>query len=205
MSAIALASTNNLTKEQWLEFRKKGIGGSDASAIAGMNRWKSPIQIWMEKTGQIEPEEPGEAAYWGTVLEDVVAKEFSKRSGLKVQRRNAILQHPKHEFMLANIDRMITDPERGKGILECKTAGEYKKSEWEEGLIPEEYALQVHHYLMVTGLQFARIAVLIGGNKFEIRDKYGEEQFMQWRRGYAYRPPELIEGDPRSSKGDPKY
>jgi putative phage-type endonuclease len=180
MSAVALASTNNLTREEWLTWRRKGIGGSDASGIAGLNRWRSPIEIWMEKTGQLEPQELGEAAYWGTVLEDVVAKEFSKRSGLKVQRRNAILQHPKHEFMLANIDRMIHDKDRGKGILECKTAGEYKKGEWEDGLIPEEYALQVHHYLAVTGLQFARIAVLIGGNKFEVRDIERDDEIVDY-------------------------
>ena len=180
MSAIALASTTNLAREDWLKIRKSGIGGSDASAIAGLNRWRSPIEIWMEKTGRLDDQELGEAAYWGTVLEDVVAKEFSKRSGLKVQRRNAILQHPKHEFMLANIDRMIHDKERGKGILECKTAGEYKKGEWEDGLIPEEYALQVHHYLMVTGLDFARIAVLIGGNKFEIRDIDRDEEIIDY-------------------------
>lgn len=180
MGAIALASTNNLTREQWLEYRKLGIGGSDASAIAGLNRWKSPMEVWMEKTGQIQPEDLGEAAYWGTVLEDVVAREFSRRSGLKIQKRNAILQHPKYEFMLANIDRMIHDPERGKGVLECKTAGEYKKSEWEDGLIPEEYALQVYHYLMVTGLDFARIAVLIGGNKFEIRDIDRDEEIIDY-------------------------
>jgi putative phage-type endonuclease len=180
MSAIALASTNDMTREQWLAWRKKGIGGSDVSAIAGMNRWKSPIEVWMEKVGQLEPKELGEAAYWGTVLEDIVAKEYSKRSGLKVQRRNAILQHPKHEFMLANVDRMIHDVDRGKGILECKTAGEYKKGEWEEDNIPEEYALQVHHYLAVTGLQFARIAVLIGGNKFEIRDIERDEEIVDY-------------------------
>jgi len=46
---------------------------------------------------------------------------------------------------------------------------------------------------------------LQGMNKFEIRDQYGEEQFMQWRRGYSFRPPELKEDDPRSSREDPRY
>jgi putative phage-type endonuclease len=180
MSALTLTSTTKITIEQWHEFRKLGIGGSDVSAIAGMNRWKSPIEVWMEKTGQIDSREAGEAAYWGTTLEDVVAREYAKRSGLKVQKRNAILQHPKHKFMLANIDRMIHDKDRGKGILECKTAGEYKKGEWDDGQIPEEYAIQVHHYLAVTGLKFARIAVLIGGNKFEIRDIERDDEIIDY-------------------------
>lgn len=180
MAAISLASTKNMTKEQWHTTRRLGIGGSDVSAIAGMNRWKSPIEVWMEKTGQIESKELGEAAYWGTTLEDVVAREYAKRSGLRVQKRNAILQHPKHKFMLANVDRIIHDKDRGRGILECKTTNEYKKGEWEEDKIPEEYAIQVHHYLAVTGLQFARIAVLIGGNKFEIKDIERDEEIIDY-------------------------
>jgi len=200
MGALTLASTTNMSIEQWHEFRRLGIGGSDVSAIAGMNRWKSPIEVWMEKVGQIDSREAGEAAYWGTTLEDVVAKEYAKRSGLKVVRRNAILQHPKKEFMLANIDRMIHDKERGKGILECKTAGEYKKGEWDDGKIPEEYAIQVHHYLAVTGLQWARIAVLIGGNKFEIRDIERDDEIIDflykiesdfWQLVTTNTPPEM--------------
>jgi putative phage-type endonuclease len=200
MAAIALASTRNMTKEQWLEYRKLGIGGSDVSAIAGMNRWKSPIEVWMEKTGQLESKELGEAAYWGTMLEDVVAREYAKRSGLRVQKRNAILQHPKHTFMLANVDRIIHDKDRGRGILECKTTNEYKKGEWEEEKIPEEYAIQVHHYLAVTGLQFARIAVLIGGNKFEIKDIERDEEIIDhlvkiesdfWQLVQSNTPPEM--------------
>jgi putative phage-type endonuclease len=180
MNAIALASTNKLSREEWLGYRKQGVGGSDVSAIAGLNRWKSPIEVWMEKTGQIESEELGEAAYWGTTLEDIVAREYAKRSGQKVQKRNAILQHPKYKFMLANVDRMIVDKDRGRGILECKTTNEYKKGEWDDDKIPEEYAIQVHHYLAVTGLQFAKIAVLIGGNKFEIKDIERDEEIIDY-------------------------
>ena len=180
MGAIALASTSNMSRDEWHKWRRLGIGGSDASAVAGLNRWRGPIEVWMEKMGKLEPRELGEAAYWGTTLEDIVAKEFAKRSGLKVQKRNAILRHPKYEFMLANLDRVINDSEKGKGILECKTAGEYSKSEWDDGNIPEEYALQVHHYLAVTGYSFARIAVLIGGNKFEVRDIERDEEIIDY-------------------------
>ena len=76
MAMVIAASTRDMTREQWLEERRKGIGGSDAAAIAGLSPWKSPVAVWLEKTGQVEPEEPGEAAYWGTVLEDVVARNF---------------------------------------------------------------------------------------------------------------------------------
>ena len=97
MSAQILVSTLNMDRNEWLEYRKRGIGGSDAAAVAGLNPWKSPMAVWLEKTGRVEPEEPGEAAYWGTVLEDVVAKEFSLRTGIKVRREmpfSSILSTP---------------------------------------------------------------------------------------------------------------
>ena len=64
--AIILASTENMPYDEWLEWRKKGIGGSDASVVCGINRWKSPVELWMEKTNQLPYQEAGEAAYWGT-------------------------------------------------------------------------------------------------------------------------------------------
>ncbi len=78
---------------------------------------------FLEKTQSIEQDDiHGEAAYFGNVLEDVVAKEFTKRTGLKVQHRNAILQHQEYPWMFANVDRLIVEEKIG---LECKTASEY--------------------------------------------------------------------------------
>ena len=166
MAVNVLTPTIDMTRAAWLEARRKGIGGSDAAAIAGLNRWRSPIMVWLEKTGQVEPEEPGEAAYWGTVLEDVVAREFTKRTGKRVRRKNGMLHHPEYPFMLANIDRLVVGEPAG---LECKTTGEYNKHEWgDDGEeIPPEYLLQVMHYMAVTGFEHWYMAVLIGGNKFK--------------------------------------
>lgn len=163
MQALQLVSTANLSREQWLEERRKGIGGSDAAAVAGLSPWKSPVEVWLEKTGQVEPEEPGEAAYWGTVLEDVVAQEFSKRTGFKVRRRNAILKHPQYEWMIANVDRMLVGSSEG---LECKTTSAFQAKEWEGDEIPAQYIVQVQHYMAVTGAKAWWLAVLIGGQKF---------------------------------------
>jgi len=63
-----IASTENMAYEEWLEWRKKGIGGSDASAVCGVSRYRSPIELWLEKTGQLPDSEAGEAAYWGIQL-----------------------------------------------------------------------------------------------------------------------------------------
>ncbi|AVX21629.1 putative phage-type endonuclease [Carboxydocella sporoproducens DSM 16521] len=200
MIAHCLAKTKEIDRDQWLEYRKRGIGGSDAAAIAGLNKWKSPVTVWLEKTGQIEPEESSEAAYWGSILEDIIAKEFSLRTGLKVQRKNAILQHPEYPFMIGNIDRLIIDKKHGNGILECKTTGEYNKGDWEGDKIPDHYLIQVQHYLAVTGLQYAYIAVLIGGNKFQYKLVPRDEEIIQylikiesdfWKLVESRTPPEM--------------
>jgi putative phage-type endonuclease len=165
-----LADTRNMDRDEWLAARTKGIGGSDAAAIAGLSPWRTPIQVWMEKTGQIVSPDltDNEAVYWGTVLEDLVAKEFAKRTGFWVQRRNAILVHPEHEFMIGNIDRLVR-PERGVGewgVLEVKTTSEYAKDQWSEDEVPAHYLIQLQHYLAVTGYIYGYFAVLIGGNKY---------------------------------------
>lgn len=212
-SAIVLSSTKNMDRADWLEMRKKGIGGSDVAAIAGLSKYKSPVAVYLEKTGEIEPEEAGEAAYWGNQLEDLVAREFSNRTGLKVQRRNAMLQHPQYPFMLANLDRVIIDRERGRGILECKTASEYVKQNWYdengEEAVPDAYMLQVQHYLAVTGYDYAYIAVLIGGNKFQYRYIPRDERIISlvitieqdfWLNHIEQRIPPAMDGSESSAK-----
>lgn len=157
-------STKDMSRDDWLQARRSGIGGSDVSAIAGLNKWKSAVGVYLDKTGQMPDEDTGsEAAYFGNVLEEVVAQEFTKRTGMKVRSRHAILQHPEHDFMYANVDRLIIGKKEG---LECKTASEYLKGEWEGDEVPAAYLLQCQHYMAVTGYDAWWIAVLIGGNKF---------------------------------------
>lgn len=101
-------------------------------------------------------------------MKPIIREEFTARTGFKVKEVKAILQHKRFPFMLANLDGTLIDPERGEGIFEAKTAGAYSAAEWENG-IPDGYALQIQHYLAVTGLQFAFVAVLINGNNFRWR------------------------------------
>ena len=165
MGFRVLASTENMPYAEWLEWRKKGIGGSDASVVCGISRYKSPVELWMDKTDQIQSTEAGEAAYWGTLLESVVRTEFSKRTGIEVQCVNQLLQSEEHPFMLANLDGICEHPEYGTCVFEAKTASAYKAAEWDDA-IPDEYQLQIQHYMAVTGYRGAYIAVLIGGNTF---------------------------------------
>jgi putative phage-type endonuclease len=145
----------------------------------GLSKWKSPVDVWLDKTGRIEPElEMSEPAYFGIELESFVATEYSKRSGNKVQRVNQAMKHPEHSWMLANIDRaVVADGSRArldkdgklagiKGLLECKTASAYLDREWSDDSAPLAYVAQCQWYMAVTGAEWCDLAVLIGGQKY---------------------------------------
>jgi len=177
MAAVELVKTNTLTRDEWLRARKKGIGGSDIAAIAGLSPWRSPMAVYLEKIGEIPDQEETEAMYWGTKLEDIVAKEFTLRTGMKVQRVNAILQHPENPWMLANIDRRIVGKKAG---LECKTTSAYGKDQWEDDKVPDIYMLQCQWYMAVTGYESWWIAVLIGGNTFIYKEIKRDEDIIAY-------------------------
>lgn len=151
------------TKEDWLRFRKTGIGGSDMAAIMGLSKWKSPLDIWLEKTTDEVNEEESRFMYWGNKLEALVAEEFSIRTGYSVRNNNYTLQSIEYPFLLANIDRDIVGIDAG---LECKTANAFKRDEWEGDQVPDAYYIQCQHYMAVTGYSSWWIACLCGGNEF---------------------------------------
>lgn len=149
--------------EKWLKTRGLGIGGSDAAVIMGLNSYKSPYQLWMEKTGQAEaPDLSGnQRIYWGVKNEPNVADWFMEDTGKKVKRLGT-LQSREYPFMLANVDRTIIGENAG---LEIKTAGVSQAKKWKGDEIPDAYYCQCLHYLAVTGADRWYIAVLIGGNE----------------------------------------
>lgn len=163
-------------KLKWLKERQKGIGGSDVGAILGINKWKSPFEVYIDKTEEItEIKEAGEAAYWGSILEDQVAKEFALRTGKKVRKDNRHLIHKKYKFMTANIDRRIVSE---NAILECKTVNSFGAKEWEGEEVPPSYIVQCQHYLEVTGCEKCYIAVLIGGQKFMFKEILRDDELI---------------------------
>jgi putative phage-type endonuclease len=146
--------------------RSKYIGGSEAAAVLGMSRWNTPLNVWAIKTGQImpDPEDKGsEAAMLGKELEDYVARRFTRITGKEVRRVNDTLYHPDFPFLGANIDRRIVGE---NAVLECKTTSAWKYKEWEGEDIPQEYLIQVLHYMAVGGFEKGYIACLIGNHKF---------------------------------------
>lgn len=157
-------STAKFDHDEWLEFRRQGIGGSDVAAILGMSPWRSPYSVWAEKTGRLSIEDAGnEFTHWGTIMEPILAKEFEAVTGKKVYRQNKTFYRPDHGFLRANIDRdVVGEP----GFLEIKTAMEYKSSEWDGDSIPVPYQLQVQHYMYVLDRPYVYVAYLIGGHHF---------------------------------------
>jgi len=197
MRITTLESTNGMSYEEWKASRRKGIGGSDAATVMGINKWKSPFELYMEKTGEATSPEAGEAAYWGNVLEDVVAQEFMKRANRKVRRVNKILVHPEHDWMIANIDRRVVGE---NAVLECKTTSAYNASEWKDDQVPAAYILQAMHYLAVTGADLAYFAALIGGQRFVWKAIERDEELIKvliereaafWDAVQRKEPPEL--------------
>lgn len=101
----------NEHRAAWLEGRRTGIGGSDVAAVLGLNPWKTPLDVWNDKLGLSEDKGMSEPAYWGTVLEDTVAKEFQLRTGKRVQKVSHQFADPETPWAIANIDRAIINPE----------------------------------------------------------------------------------------------
>lgn len=163
-------------REAWLAERRTGIGGSDVAAILGLSKWKTPLDVYMEKTGQAPPQPETEPMRWGTLLEPVILREFSERHGVRVVREDGIKRHPRHGFMLASLDGWA--PEL-PAVVECKTAR--SADGWGEpgtGEIPAYYQTQVAHYMAVTGAAIAFVPVLIGAADFRVYKVDRDDEFI---------------------------
>lgn len=171
-----------MNKQSWLEERKTYIGGSDLGSILGINNFRTELDVYFEKTSEDVAEDTvGEAAYWGNVLEEVVAKEYARRTGFKIEKSAGLIRHKQYSFIACNLDYWVIDNEGNTHILECKTANQMKVTCWgEEGTnqIPESYLYQVAYYAAITGINRVDIAVLIGGQDFRIY-RYDKDEIME--------------------------
>lgn len=175
-TARIFADTKNMSREEWLEARRKGIGGSDASAIMGLNPYTSPLKVYMDKTGKAEEKETNEAMRQGTDLEAYVAERFTEETGKKAKRCNKILQHTDYPWMLANVDRLIVGENAG---LECKTTSPYSKFKFEEGELNPHYYWQSMHYMAVTGYEKWYVAILVLGKAFHVFEVARDEEAVR--------------------------
>jgi putative phage-type endonuclease len=144
----------------WLKWRKAGIGGSDAAAIMGLDPWKSPLDIYIDKTTDTIDESTNLILERGLALEPLVAERYARETGRKLRRQPGRI-HPEHDFIRCSIDRQILT---GKGNptaqLEIKTANSHVFRKFKMDGIPEKYIVQIQHNLMVWGYDWSGFAVL---------------------------------------------
>lgn len=188
--------------------RHEYIGGSDIAKIMGLSRWGTPLSLWAEKTQKIPAKDLSdvEAVELGSDLEEFVAKKFTQKTGKAVRRSPKLYQHPNYPYMVAHVDRLVTGSDE---LLECKTCSLFKKDEWENDEIPQEYILQVMWYLGITGRRIGHIAVLIGGQSFkykqiefdsELFDTMVESAKEFWQHVQDNTPPAVMANDDETLK-----
>jgi len=154
--------------DDWLGFRTKGVGGSDVAAIMGISAYRSPVEVWMEKTGRKQPADLSdkEAVEWGNRLESIIRDKFAEmHPEFIVSEGNATFVSKERPWAHANLDGMVRDANGDWGVLEIKTVGKNREGDWADG-VPDYYMTQVTHYLSVTGWSFAYVAALIGGQHY---------------------------------------
>lgn len=176
------------TREEWLAERKTFIGGSEASAILGLNPYKSNIEVWQEKTGRIIPEDISHKPYvkYGIEAEKYLAAMFAldfPHYDVKENNDYTVYRHPKHPFIAGTLDGELVEKETGrKGILEIKTTeilNSMHREKWNDR-VPDNYFCQCLHYLLATGWDFAIL-------KAQLKTVYGDDVRLNTRHYHIER------------------
>ena len=165
MGKITRISTKDMTREDWLEERRKAIGGSDAGAIVGLNPYSTPFTVWADKTGRLPEKEDNEAMRQGRDLEQYVADRFTELTGKKTRKINAIIKNSSYPWASANVDRDVVGANEG---LECKTTSVLNLKRFKDGEFPATYYAQAVHYMAVTKARRWYVAVLVLNRGFMV-------------------------------------
>ena len=174
---ITRQSTIGMSRDEWLQHRLTSLGGSDAAAIMGLNEYSSPLQVFLEKTGQRPGFEGNIATETGSFLEPFIAGLFTRETGKKVRGVNAILRNNTIPFAHANIDRAVVGE---KALVECKSTTSMTNIKLaRNGEYPAMWYTQCVHYLMVTGWERAYLAVLTNNRDFQVHTIERDEAEIQ--------------------------
>ena len=170
-----------LNNQDFALLRAKSLGGSDVGAVLGLSKYRSAVDVWMEKTGKEVAVRDSLPLRFGQFAESFVASEYTLATGLSLLTHNAAVVHSEYSYMHGHIDRfvlsgdlpLIGDDGRitASRILECKTANPFAQSEWGEAgsdQIPLSYLVQCVWYMMLTNVDYTDLAVLFGNADFRI-------------------------------------
>lgn len=205
-----LADLKRTDTEAWLSLRECTLGASEVAAALGLNPYKSPLKLYLEKMGHREDLSGNEAVEFGVQMEGPIRQWFAKRYpvverfNVEVQEYPFMLRHPDHYWLSASPDGVITHPELGVGLIEIKTASERMWREWEADELPTMYYIQIQSQLAVTGLDYAYVVALVGRKllwKFvprndEVIDQIIDLTGMWWRDHIEAKIPPAPEGLP---------
>lgn len=191
-----------LTEQQRIE-RTKGLGASDTPIIMGYSTYKTPYQLYLEKTGVIsQDDEMTELQYWGNALEPIVIKRFAEENGVEITFPDTVY-HPDYPFILANLDGWI---ESEKAVVEAKIANSFQRKEWDMASsdgIPLVYLIQIAKQCLITDASRGYCAVLIGGMEYKQfvyeRDAALESLILQADIDFWHCVQNRIEPDPIST------
>lgn len=151
-----LVETAGLSEEEWLAYRRKGIGGSDVAALLGISPWRTARDLYFDKLNIVAVEDNEDnwvALEMGHLLEPLVAKIFQHRTGYKVYQIKKMFQHPQYSWMLADVDYFVELPDGSTAILEIKTTNYNARDNWwlnGEETVPVYYEAQGRHYSLIT-------------------------------------------------------
>uniref|UniRef100_UPI004056FE00 YqaJ viral recombinase family nuclease n=1 Tax=Acetatifactor sp. TaxID=1872090 RepID=UPI004056FE00 len=211
---LVLVETADLPRDDWLNYRRRGIGGSDVAAIMGVSPFRTARDIYYDKLGVavVEPDDSNWVALEvGHLLEDLVAKIFSKKTGYRVYQFKKMFYHPVYHFMLADVDYFVELPDGTTAILEIKTTNYNAKDNWwmgENEIVPEYYEMQSRHYMAVMDVDRVFFCCLYGNTEEEViirevkRDGaieaemiYLEQEFWMENVCKQIQPPYMEDGD----------
>lgn len=169
---LVLVDTAQLARPEWLEYRRKGLGGSDAAAVLNISPFRTARDLYYDKLGIItaDDQENWVALEVGNLLEPLVARIFAEKTKLKIYQRKCMFQHPHYPWMLADLDYLVELPDGTTAILEIKTTNYNAKDKWwynGEEIVPVYYETQGRHYMAVMNLDRVYYCCLYGNNEDE--------------------------------------
>lgn len=162
-----------IDRPAWLEARRSGIGGSDASVILDLNPYRTRLALWLDKTGRADPEPDNDAMEAGRRLEPVMRQWFTDRTGIRTAVP-PMLRSREHPHVLVNLDAFTSDG----GIYEAKTLSWRQREDWDDDQVADHAEIQAQHGMLATGLDHAWVVGLIDGRDFRIRRVERDPEFV---------------------------
>ena len=181
-----------LNNQDFTRERTKYLGGSDIGTILGFSKYRTALDVWLEKTGRVVHSVDNLPVRFGSFAESFVASEYATQTGFSLVHHESGVTHPQYPFMVGHIDRFVFESSDVNGelfhadgscaashLLECKTASPFNQSDWGElgtDEVPMSYLVQCLWYLAITNLERCDVAVLFGNTDFRIYEVYRDKE-----------------------------